>query len=133
MEDTMIEMDVANPLSMLSAYLTVMATTNPPKAWKIIFHDIVYKIYIIIFPLLGRGLNLLPNKRAQTPPGPPPPKWTFVEFLGTRALTPEQTKLNDWFARFPVDIQGGQSKVGTDSFKYNFFCDQTIFKNLILK
>ena len=31
-EDTIIEIEVAKPLRMLSAYLTVIATTSPPKA-----------------------------------------------------------------------------------------------------
>ena len=31
-EDTIIEIEVAKPLRMLSAYFTVMATTSPPKA-----------------------------------------------------------------------------------------------------
>ena len=33
-EDKMIEIDVAKPFKMLSAYLTVGATTRPPKACK---------------------------------------------------------------------------------------------------
>ena len=32
MEERMIDMDVANTLRMLSAYLTTIATTNPPNA-----------------------------------------------------------------------------------------------------
>ena len=42
-EDTIIEIEVAKPLRILSAYLTVMATTNPPKAWK----KIRFKVFLI--------------------------------------------------------------------------------------
>ena len=33
-DETIMEIEVANPFRMLSAYFTVIATTRPPKAWK---------------------------------------------------------------------------------------------------
>jgi hypothetical protein len=71
-------------------------------------------------------------------------------------MTPEVTKtvlnkiiFNVWIENGPVSIiiwprdrasisvqqlhTGCPVKIRTTSFKYNFFCDRTIFKNLILK